>query len=271
MGFLKGTRLVVTLHGYDINSKFLNEHELEYQSLFSISDLVLVNTEYSFKLVKSKFPSLEHMHILPVGLDTHFFSPENFQPVKSQTILFCGRLIDFKAPDLVIKIFHELVKRGFQNIRLEIIGEGSLRNELDILINKLHLNSRVEFRGALSQTGIRNSMNKASLFLMPGIYDHNTCNTETQGLVIQEAQSMKLPVVISDAGGMKYGILKDKSGFIIEEGNVNDFANAVEKILTNEGISKEMGEIGRAYVVQNYDNVVVNNRLLDKYRSLLQN
>ena len=68
----------------------------------------------------------------------------------------------------------------------------------------------------------------SDIFLLPGITEVSTGRAETQGIVILEAQSMELPVLVSDAGGMKYGVNNNHTGYVIAESCINSF---VEKIL----------------------------------------
>lgn len=267
-GFLKNCKFVVTLHGFDINPLFIKNNRKNYALLFDKADLITVNTKYTYELLKTAFPENNKIRILPVGLDTKFFSKDNELIKDDFTILFCGRLIPCKSPNSTILIFKELLSRNHKNIKLIIAGEGEMIQLLKNTVNELGLANKVKLLGALTQLEVKDLMNKSSLLLMPGILDLKTFNAETQGLVIQEAQSMELPVVISNAGGMKYGILDGESGYVVEEGNIQEFANKIEGLILDRSKGDKMGKRGREFVVKNYDNKVINAKLLSIYNSI---
>lgn len=266
-GFFSKTKFVTTFHGYDLNPTKLPELKNRYAKLFREVDLMTVNSPYALSLLE-QISGRKEMEILPVGLDTKKFKRENSEINTQFKILFVGRLIELKGPKLAIEIVERLLSKGINNIELIIAGDGELRVEIEKYITKRGLGSNIKCIGAISQEKVVELMNNADIFILPGIYD-NERRAETQGLVIQEAQAMQLPVLISDVGGMKYGLLNGKSGFIIKEKDVNDFADKIEILLKDKNLRKKMGKEGRMFVKKNYDSRVLGDRLEKIYYQLL--
>lgn len=264
-GFLKGSKLVVSFHGYDIIPNKVEVYKEQYKKLFKYTDVITVNTIYTKNILLKVNASLSNISILPVGLDTKYFSKTNKIKNEMFTILYCGRLVPFKGADLTISIFGELIIKGHKNIKLEIIGEGVLENKLKEKIQILELEKHVTLHGALNQDKVKKVMEISNVFLLPGITESETYRSENQGLVIQEAQAMELPVIVSDAGGMQYGLLPNESGFVIKEKEISDFADAIEQLLDNNSLCESMGKRGRGFVVKNYDNEVLISKLLQLY------
>lgn len=264
-GFLKATKLVTSFHGYDLAPKLLSQYREKYKYLFEEADLLTINTRYTKKILR-QITQFKNMEILPVGLDTSEFVPKNITEDKFQ-LLFVGRLVPFKAPNLAIDIVRSIILKGYRNIKLTIIGEGELMESLVEYVEQYNLEAYVEIKGALSQEDVVNTMRKADVFIMPGVYDKNE-RAENQGLVIQEAQAMELPVVISNAGGMKYGVLDGKTGFVVKEKDIEGFVEKIEIFLSNRELAKEMGKRGREFVVNNYDSRVLGDRLEKIYMDL---
>ena len=125
------------------------------------------------------------------------------------------------------------------------------------------------FHGYLSQETIKKRFEQADLLIMPGRYDSEG-RAETQGLVIQEAQAMELPVVVSDVGGMKYGLLPGESGFVIQEGEITGFSQVIEPLIYKSKLKTSMGIKGRKYVVEHYEIQILANRLLTIYNNVLE-
>ncbi|HTO34961.1 MAG TPA: glycosyltransferase, partial [Flavobacterium sp.] len=86
-----------------------------------------------------------------------------------------------------------------------------------------------------------------------------------QGLVIQEAQYFKLPVVVSDTGGSKYGFLDGETGFLILGEDIMPFVDCIEKLIKNPETGLQMGEKGHQWVRENYDVKILGKRLLQLY------
>jgi colanic acid/amylovoran biosynthesis glycosyltransferase len=266
LGFLNKSKLIVTFHGYDINPAYIENYKNEYSLLFREVDVITVNTLYTKQLLLSVKSDLQNICILPVGLDTDFFKRDGFyEDVGEFTILYVGRLIPLKGGSLVIDILDEIHQRGFSSVKLVMIGEGEIRSEIEDKICRYGLENFVSLKGTQTQEQIKEAMNLASVFILPGIQDPLTNRAETQGLVIQEAQAMELPVVVSDAGGMKFGLLPNESGFVIKEKDIVGFANVIVKLLKNKELCKKMGKNGRDFVLENYDSNILGKQLISIY------
>lgn len=268
-GFLKNSKLISTFHGFDLipnNSEVYNER---YNNLIKESTAFTVNSPYLKNILSELKVKAAQIHILPVGLDTSDFKRNMLKKRSSFRILFCGRLIKLKGPDIALDIFIELRRRGHKTVELTMIGDGPLREEICEKIRVEELENSVLFLGALSQEFVKLEMNSADIFLMPGIHDPLTGRAETQGLVLQEAQAMELPVILSDVGGMKYGVLHNETGFVVNEGDVGSFADAVESLMKDNRLCKTMGKNGRKYVVANFDNKILYSKLIKIYQSAL--
>lgn len=264
-------KFVVTFHGYDLNPSKIDRYKIEYKNLFLFADAITVNTIYLKSILLKVWPNPGKMFVLPAGLRTDQYRkrPVVREETNLFTIIYCGRFIELKAPDLAIRIVNILVReRGYVNIRLRMIGDGKLREEVEALINTFGLQEHVALLGALSQEIVVEEMNNAQVFLLPGVHEKDTGRTEAQGLVIQEAQAMELPVVVSDAGGMKYGLLDSITGFIVKERDLVSFADKIECLMKDEALRVKMGKAGRDFVVNNFDTKVLGDKLLNIYSTL---
>jgi len=266
-GFLTSTKLITSFHGYDLSPHLLTYYKNKYQDLFEEADLLTVNTKYTKSLLK-KITSENNIKILPVGLDTNKFKRNESEINSDFLLIFIGRLIPLKAPDLAVEVVRRLVIKGYC-VRLDIIGEGEMYRDLEEFISKNNLEENVKLKGALAQEEVIKLMTDATIFILPGIYDSNG-RAETQGLVIQEAQSMGLPVIISDVGGMKYGIEDCETGFVVKEKDVDGFVDKVEFLLNNEEKRKEMGKKGRNFVTMKYDSKHLGDKLELYYNQVIE-
>ncbi|MDO6597686.1 glycosyltransferase [Oceanihabitans sp. 2_MG-2023] len=263
-------KLINTFHGYDLSPEKLPLYKKKYHDLFHQADVFTVNTPYLEGVLKQVNTNNKPCYILPVGLDTSYFKKEQ---EKENTgffdIVFCGRLIPLKAPDLAVAIIKQVILAGYHNVRLHIIGDGPMKAQLQETIKENKLKEYVSIYGQLSQEAIKQKMQLSDMFLLPGRYEAHTGRAETQGLVIQEAQAMCLPVIVSDVGGMQYGVLPNKTGYIIAENDINGFVTAIEQLILKPDLKVELGNNGRDFVVKNYDNKVLTDALLVIYDKII--
>lgn len=267
LGFFPNQKLICSFHGEELVPKFIDSYYSKYKGLIRNFDVVTVNSNYLRELVSSSLVGIENkLIVLPVALDSKLFTPAHRSTEDNQLfrLLFVGRLVKRKAPLLAIKIAHRLYQKGF-DIRLDIIGSGT---EYDLCLNYIienNLEKNIFLRGALSQDRIFHFYNEADVFLFPGIKEPNTHRTEAQGLVIQEAQAMELPVIISDVGGMKYGMIDGETGFVVPENHLEGFVDRIEFLIKNPQVRSKMGKKGREFVLSNFDNEVLGKRLKEIY------
>lgn len=270
-GFLTKEKIVTTFHGCDIDPHKIDAYKKSYVDLFKYSDLFTYNSEYSLYILKQITKVNIKFKFLPVGLDTQKFNKKRFETFDFKNridILFCGRLVPFKAPNLAVEITNILLYKNYK-VHLTIIGEGILKQNLIELTNAYEIDNMVTFTGAINQNEIIKIMDTSDIFLLPGIHVKTTGRAENQGLVIQEAQAMQLPVVISNAGGMKYGIIDTITGFIIPESDVDDFVEKLELLINDKQLRRNMGKKGREFVVQNFDSKILCDSLVNYYNQIL--
>jgi colanic acid/amylovoran biosynthesis glycosyltransferase len=270
-GILPNTvKLINTFHGYDLSPDKLALYPKNYKDLLQQADAFTVNTPYLQGILKQVNLHNKPCYVLPVGLDTSFFVKDALQAkdTKSFDLVFCGKLIALKGPDIAIDTLKMLHDKAYTQVRLHIIGTGERKEHLKKQVLNYGLERSVFFHGSLSQLEIRQHFANSDAFLLPGRYDVDTGRAETQGLVVQEAQAMQLPVIISDVGGMKYGLLSNESGFVVAEGDVDGFASAIEKLILNPELKKAMGKKGRDYVAQ-YDTKILVAQLQRIYEEIV--
>jgi colanic acid/amylovoran biosynthesis glycosyltransferase len=128
----------------------------------------------------------------------------------------------------------------------------------------------VIFHGTINQENVFKIMANGSVFLYPGIEDQDTQRTETQGLVLQEAQYFKLPVITSNVGGIKYGLIPNETGFLIESENEEDFVKKLILLYKNPDLSKDMGEKGQRYVLNEFESEILGDKFIEIYNQINQ-
>lgn len=267
IGLFTDVRIVCSFHGEDLSHNLTNTYSKKYLNIGRFADVVTVNSKYTQEcLIKSVGELWSNVEIVPVPVDTKFFKPK-LTPKKENKIfkiVFCGRLIKWKAPTKAIQIVHELCKLNY-SIELHIIGGGPEFQACKELISINQLDRDVILHGLLSQEEILEVFENSDCFLFPAILESDSLKTEAQGLVIQEAQAMGLPVIISNVGGMKYGMVDGGTGFIATDKDVKGFVEKIILLIENPSLRLDMKVAARDFVVNNFDVSVIGSRMLDIY------
>lgn len=186
-------------------------------------------------------------------------------------ILWCGRLLKWKHPELVLKIARKLIKENY-DFEIDIIGIGEEYNKIKRYIEKNKLSKYVNLKGSMTPNEVRKNMEKANIFLFTSDYN------EGWGAVLNEALNSACAVVASHAiGSVPFLIENNKNGLIYINGNERDLYNKVKKLIENRQMREEIGKNGYLKLkemwnpeiaVQNFFDLVEN---LEKKEKIPQN
>lgn len=262
-GCLGGAGLVVTFHGYD-----LEQAASFYPALFASADLFTANSDYTLGLATAMGCPAERARRVPMGIDLEVFKPSaSGRDDVPASILFVGRFVDQKGPDLALHAFARLRRMIDRPCTLTLIGEGPMREDLGRLAGDLEIAEAVRFAGPLPQEQVREAMAGASIFLLPGRVGANG-RQENQGVVIQEAQAMELPVVASNTGGVGEGLDDGRTGFLVPAGDVEATATRLKALVEDPELRLQMGRRGRALVEERFNCATLAGDVETMYRSL---
>ena len=245
--------LITTFHGYDIDTPSIRADKLFYEGVKRRGCLFFVNSSYTKHRVTELGFDVNKIVTAPVSLDTSFFKKKavSAQRDEIRTLITVARLVEFKGIEYCIRALKSVSDSTAIEFKYIIIGDGPLRNDLELLTVESGLSSKIEFAGSMDQAEIRDNLDKADVFLLTGVKSSDG-RQENQGLVIQEAQSMELPVIVSDIGGVSEGIIDGETGFLTEERNVEQIAEKIKLLLTNEELRVRMGKRGRTLAESKY-------------------
>lgn len=156
-------------------------------------------------------------------------------PQDKLIVLFAGKLVPWKRPDLLIRAF---AKIDSPDTHLAIVGEGHLSEELRTLVERL-VPGRVTFLGFLNQSEIGKAYKSANLLVLPS--DH-----EPWGLVANEAMNFDIPVLASDRVGCTPDLIaQGETGSIFPHGNEAALASQLGHLLQDEDGLQRMGQGAR--------------------------
>jgi L-malate glycosyltransferase len=135
--------------------------------------------------------------------------------------LLCSRSLEpYYCVADVIRAFH-LVRNHGIDARLEIVGAGSLRADLEQLVDQLALREHVVFAGAVPAAAIAEHYDRATAFI-------NASAVDNMPVSIMEAFAAGLPVISTDAGGIPHLVQPEVNGLLSP---VHDFESLARNVL----------------------------------------
>ena len=163
-------------------------------------------------------------------------------------ILYAARLTEQKQPKVLVQTIYKL-QQNFTNFHFIIIGDGPDRHIIESAINDKRLVSKVTYLKGQPHYVVMEYMDASDVFFLPSLY-------EGIALTFFEAMAKNLAIVGADVGGQSELILND-CGVLVSQQNPemdsNNYYNEIEKLLSNPGLVKEMGENARKRVVDYFD------------------
>jgi colanic acid/amylovoran biosynthesis glycosyltransferase len=262
-------RIITSFHGSGLVT--LNSKKGIYRDLIDEGDYFIANSEFTKRIaIKKGYPNSK-MGVIPAQFNSDLFKRDHIRsyPKSKIIILSIGRLVPFKGFIYGIQAIHNLILNGMINIEYRIVGAGSEYSRLSREIQQRGLGENILLLGALSSKSIWNEYLNADVFLMPGIYDGNG-RAEAQGVVLQEAQAMEVPVIASKVGGMEDGLLDGVTGFFTKEKDVDDIADKIRWFIDNQQEIPKMGTKGKEFVHERFNQKKITDQLISLYVSLLQ-
>lgn len=267
MGAIHG-RLIVSFHGYDLNQKSLVSIKDYYTDLFKKAEKILVNSPFSRKRLLALGAPENNVQVLPIPVDVSVFHPrrraEKFGIVR---LLSVSRLSEEKGLIYALDAMRMYLRQYDSNIQYDIIGGGPLLERLQSYIRKNGLGDNVRLLSVQPQNAVIDRLDEADILIFPSI-ELSTGEVDTQGVVIQEAQAMGLPVIASDVGGVRDGIIDGITGYLVAQKNVENLVVRIRQLSVNLELRCEMGNAGRENVIKNFSSLVVRRLLNDIYCNL---
>ncbi len=177
------------------------------------------------------------------GVDLALWSHAPEPPAKP-VFVFVGRLVWWKAVELLIKAFSTLQSGA----RLVIIGDGPERVRLEREARATGAAERIEFRGFMAQADIAAILARSTALVLPSL-------RECGGAVVLEAFASCAPAIATDWGGPQ-DYITPQTGVLVpplgEAAFVGGLAAAMSGLIDNPERARAMGAAARRRVEQNF-------------------
>lgn len=195
---------------------------------------------------KDALPKLRLGQVLEIvenGVFSVVDTPKKAQVKPITDVLYVGRLVDWKAVDIAI----DAINTCKSNVKLTILGDGPLKNELVQYAKKLAPN-KIVFAGMVPHEKTNQYYDEADIFILPSI-------RECGGAVVLEAMSRGLPAIVTAWGGPA-DYITNETGFLIEPKSraymIEQFALAIDHLAQQPNLRYEIGQAAINRVKQHF-------------------
>ena len=229
----KNIPYVFTSHSLGVFLEGYNKERVDCEKMvMTSSNFVTASSHYEHVMISENYKIDENkIKKITPGLDRKIFTPDLNLP-RENIFLSIGRIQEQKRQLETIKFLNNFRKID-SNFLCYFIGGPSGKSgddylvELEESVKEFNLESHVELLGNLSQTKIKDIMNKSKLLI-------HTSQFETFGLVAIEANSMGVPILSINTGSLIEIIENNKNGYFAEDFMDNHANNFVRDLLNDD-------------------------------------
>lgn len=244
-------KILGTIHGSDFNA--LNGRGGRTLKTFVMNRLNLlttVSTSLQEAVQRTGYP--REVPLFPMGVDTKYFAPDKIdQGLKHQLgingpfLLFIGAIIQGKGIRYLINAVPKLVAE-FPNLKLVVIGQGKLLDEMVNLTESLHIEGDVIFLGSVPNQQLPAFYATADIFILPSF-------SEGFPIVIKEALSSGVSTIVTDLPVFSSNPILKETLFRVKIADAEDIAQKVAYILRHQEQLIDLKVKGREFIVQSTD------------------
>jgi len=250
-GFLariSNIKYILSVWGSDVidfpNKSIL--HKILIKKNLKKASIIFATSDY-LKEVTGKLVQGRNIIVTPFGVNTELFKPIPVQKKDGITIGCVKSLLYIYGIDVLIKAF-SIVKKKHKDLTLKllIVGEGSYKSALCLLVDELKISDDVIFQPFTPNENLPAVYSKIDIFA-------NLSRYESFGVSVLEASASEIPVIATGKGGLVETVIDGVTGLLVEVENVEQKAESMERLILDKELRKALGKHGRTHVLENYN------------------
>ena len=251
VGKFLGIPVVHTVHGFAFPgaSSLLKRLIYYYSEMLTLklNAKVIVLTKSDKDIVLDMGVSGNNIAHLPnavnLAADLKIRAPRSAK-VENIRVLLLGRLEDQKNPTLLIKALRQLDDSVLNAIKIEIVGDGSLRRKMEHLVTKFGFTSIVTFHGWVDDP--TDILNRCDVYI-------NSSNWEGMSLSVLEAMAAGLCCICSNIPSNAELIESGHNGFLFQKEDQAELATYLTHLSKHREQVIEIGINAQRYILENHN------------------
>lgn len=245
------------------------------QQILESFDRVVATSPQEEEDLRRLVSLMGNTQVIPCGTDI-----DNFQVLsklearsilnldsKKPIVLYVGRFDRRKGIETLVRAMAKI--KGSSEAKLLVVGgsdpnqsDGQERRRIEALAAELGIADRTEFVGMVGHDRLPLYYSAADVCVVPSHY-------EPFGLVAIEAMACGTPVIASNVGGLRFTVIPEETGLLVEPQDVNGFAQAIQRTLTDRLWAQKARKQAALRVRANFSWCGVAQQLNDLYQQLM--
>ncbi len=253
-GILAGklAKVPIIVHGEHGTMETRYRNILVQRIFWKFTDRILSVSKMHKKKLIQTIGAGYNITVIPNGVDTERFHPTIDKtsvrkqlgwPTDAVCLISVGRLVPVKDHDTLIRAFAKLKQNVSQPIRLYLVGDGPLDDELRQLAGTLGLRKEVKFLG--QRDDVPRLLQAADIFVLPS-------KSEGMSNTLLEAMSTRLCIVATKVGGNLELVSHGKTGVLVPPNDVEPLASMLEWLIEDTETRTKLGLAARHFVQDHY-------------------
>jgi glycosyltransferase involved in cell wall biosynthesis len=208
-------------------------------------DVYDANSKGAVELLAEAGIDRRRLRCIPNGLDVTRWTPNSDRRPQTTPVVLCvARFVARKRHQDLLRAMAMLRDRGVR-LRLDLIGDGPTRPDMQRLVGELALQELVRFAGARDSNNVREAMRSADVFCL---------SSRWEGMAgsVMEAMACGLPVVGTRVNGIGELVEHGRTGYLVPPARPDLFAAALERLATDPARAATLGAAGRERIRRDF-------------------
>lgn len=263
----KDFKYITTLHGTDITLIGSDPSYLKIVK-FSIekSDGITAVSNYLANKTYSTFKVDRPIEVIPNFVPDKFLEEtepkQNKKTFKNNDEIVLTHISNFRPLKRVfdlVYIVEKLIRK--YKIRLLMVGDGPDRSRMEQICREKNLCDHITFLG--KQENVENVLACTDIFVLPSA-------EESFGLALLEAMACSVPCVSTNAGGLKEVNIHGETGYTVDIGDIDAFAEHIEILITDSALREKFARNARQVAAMNFNSDKIVPLYIDYYNKILK-
>lgn len=221
-------KIIITLRGADTYVKpWVDKNWLHfYNNDGNNIDAFVVMSEHQKQYLHKHWGiKLDKIHVIPISFgnkQTHI--PKTLDS-KSIKIISAFRLCWEKNIEGNLRVIKHLKEQGLP-VQYDLYGDGPDVGQVYYLIDKYGLSDCVNYHGRIANETLKVRLLASDFYLQ-------LSHSESLGMSVIEAQTLGLPAILSNSGGLSETIIPNKSGYAVEADDIEAASKCIIDLYSN--------------------------------------
>ncbi len=226
---------------YDISINFLRAIDKRTAKRYT---KIIANSHYTREVIRTLYGLNRQIAVAYPGIEVQQQTQDDMNQSVSDYMLAIGAMIPMKNHINLLKAYHQLPEMYRSRVKLVIIGEGPLEDEIHSIAHKLGLNDII-FQSPVQEQELTGYYKNCKFIVHLALH-------EPFGLVPIEAALFGKPSIVSNQGGTREFIRHGKNGFLVNPHDPDDVAKHMKRLIEDQQLAAEMGSRAKEMVLKGF-------------------